>query len=142
MTDQRIPVLLYDGECGLCNGVVRFILRHDPVGRIHFAPLQSPPAQEYLKSEGLPTADFGSLVFVPDWGSPVRGAYLLRTTGALAALSELGGAWRIASWLRLLPAFVRDPFYAVVSRSRYAIFGKYRPAPLPDPEWEKRFLAR
>jgi predicted DCC family thiol-disulfide oxidoreductase YuxK len=142
MTDQRVPVLLYDGKCGLCNGVVRFILRHDPNARIHFAPLQSAPAQEFLRSEGLPADDFDSLVFVPDWGNPERGAHLLRTGGAMAALAELGGAWRMVSWLRLLPAFLRDPAYRLVARSRYALFGEYKPAPLPDPEWEKRFLAR
>jgi len=142
MTDQRLPVLLYDGECGLCNWVVRFLLRRDRGARLHFAPLQSAPAQEYLKSKGLPESDFGSLVFVPDWKNPALGAPMLRTTGALAALAELGGAWRVVSWLRALPAFMRDPFYVVVSRTRYALFGKYKPAPLPDPAWEKRFLAR
>jgi predicted DCC family thiol-disulfide oxidoreductase YuxK len=142
MPDPSIPVLLYDGECGLCNGVVRFLLRHDPAGRLHFASLQSAPGQAYLKAQGLPTADFGTLVFVPDWNDPSPGAFLLRTSGALAAFAELGGAWRAAAWLRVIPAFLRDPFYTLVSRTRYAIFGKYRPRPLADPSWEKRFLGR
>ena len=59
---DRRPVLLFDGECGLCNGVVRFLLRQDTAARLHFAPLQSGPAQEYLRAQGLPTADFDSLV--------------------------------------------------------------------------------
>jgi predicted DCC family thiol-disulfide oxidoreductase YuxK len=142
MSAPRVPVLLYDGECSLCNAVVRFLLRHDPRGRLHFAPLQSAPAQAYLRSQGLPTADFGSLVFVPDWDGQVPGAYLLRTSGALAAFAELGGAWRAAAWLRVIPAFLRDPFYKLVSKTRYALFGAYKPRPLADPSWEKRFLAR
>jgi predicted DCC family thiol-disulfide oxidoreductase YuxK len=142
MSDSRVPVLLYDGECSLCNGVVRFLLRHDPAGRLHFAPLQSAPGQAYLRSQGLPTADFGSLVFVPDWDNQARGACLLRTDGALAAFAELGGAWRSVAWLRVIPAVLRDPFYKLVSKTRYALFGEYKPRPLPDPSWEKRFLAR
>jgi predicted DCC family thiol-disulfide oxidoreductase YuxK len=142
MSDPRFPVLLYDGECSLCNAVVRFLLRHDPPGRLHFAPLQSEPAQGYLHSQGLPVTDFGSLVFVPDWNNQERGAYLLRTNGALAAFAELGGAWHAVAWLRVIPAVLRDPFYKLVSKTRYALFGEYKPRPLPDPSWEKRFLAR
>jgi predicted DCC family thiol-disulfide oxidoreductase YuxK len=136
------PVLLYDGECGLCNRLVRLLLRADKTGRLHYAPLQSEPAQNYLRAQGLPTEDFDSLVFVPDWNQPQFGAAQLRTTGALSAAAEVGGIWRMIAWLRILPAWLRDLFYKLVARTRYALFGKYQPLPLPKPEWEKRFLAR
>ncbi len=136
------PVLLYDGECGLCNRLVRSLLRSDRAGRLNYAPLQSAPAQGYLRTQTLPTQDFDSLVFVPDWDRPVVGGYRLRTDGALAACAVVGGMWRVVSWLGVLPVWVRDPFYKIVARMRYALFGEYRPAPLPEPEWEKRFLAR
>jgi predicted DCC family thiol-disulfide oxidoreductase YuxK len=137
-----MPVLLYDGECGLCNGVVLFMLRHDPAGRLHFAPLQSEPGQRYLHAQGLPTADFGSLVFVPDWNDQKRGGYLLRTDGALAAFGELDGSWRAVARLRIMPRVLRDAVYKIISKTRYAIFGEYHGKPLPNPAWEKRFLAR
>jgi predicted DCC family thiol-disulfide oxidoreductase YuxK len=134
------PVLFYDGQCGLCNRVVRLLLRTDRAGRLKFAPLQSAPAQAYLRQQGLPTEDFDSLVFVPDWEHPQPGAYKLRTNGALAAAAVVGGVWRLVTWMRFLPAWLRDPFYQLVARLRYALFGEYRPSPLPDPEWAKRFL--
>lgn len=134
------PVLLYDGECGLCNCIVRLLLRTDKAGRLRFAPLQGGPAQAYLQAKGLPTKDFDSLVFVPDWAAPERGTPLLRTDGALAAAAELGGVWRLVAWLRVLPAWMRDPFYKLVARTRYALFGQYQPSPLPDPSWAERFL--
>lgn len=136
------PVLLYDGECGLCNRVVHALLRADPAGRLHYAPLQSEPAQGYLRAQGLPTEDFDSLVFVPDWGNPAPGAYRLRSDGVLAAAAAIGGGWRVLAWLRVMPRFLRDPFYRLIARMRYRMFGRSHPAPLPDPEWEKRFLAR
>ncbi len=137
------PVLLYDGQCGLCNRIVRRLLRADQAGRLHYAPLQSEPAQAYLRAQRLPLADFDSLVFVPDWNEPAPGAYQLRTAGALAASAVVGGGlWRSVGWTRFLPAVVRDLGYRLVARSRHALFGAYRPSPLPDPAWEKRFLAR
>lgn len=134
------PVLLYDGECGLCNFVVRRLLRSDPNGRLRFAPLQSAPAQAYLRAKGLPTEDFDSLVFVPNWEAPDHDEPLFRTDGALAAAAEVGGAWKLVAWMRVLPAWLRDPFYKLVARTRYALFGEYKPSPLPDPAWAKRFL--
>ncbi|MFN2245601.1 MAG: DCC1-like thiol-disulfide oxidoreductase family protein, partial [Candidatus Promineifilaceae bacterium] len=35
------PVLLYDGVCYFCNGLVRFALRQDKGRRLRFASLQS-----------------------------------------------------------------------------------------------------
>lgn len=138
--DARTPVLLYDGECGLCNAVVRFLLREDAAGRLRFAPLQSAAAQAYLRARGLPTTDFDSLVFAPDWEQPERGTPLLRTSGALAAADEIGGVWRVVSWARVVPAAARDLVYKLIARTRYALFGEYRPTPLPEPEWARRFL--
>lgn len=135
-----MPVLLYDGTCGLCNRIVRLLLRTDKVGRLRFAPLQGEPAQAYLRAHGLPTEDFDSLVFVPDWNIAAAGGYFLRTDGALAAAAEVGGVWRLVTWMRVLPAWMRDPFYKLVARTRYALFGEYKPSPLPRPEWEQRFL--
>jgi predicted DCC family thiol-disulfide oxidoreductase YuxK len=142
MTDGRLPVLLYDGECSLCNAVVRFMIRHDATGRLHFGALQGAPAQEYLRSQGLPTQDFSSLVFVPAWKNQVIGAYRLRTTGALEAFALLDRPWNALSWLRVVPAALRDPAYTLIAKTRYALFGKYRPRPLAHPEWEERFLPR
>ncbi len=139
--DARRPVLLFDGTCGLCQAVVRFLLREDSAARLRFAPLQGAPAQAWLHAQGLPTRDFDSLVFVDDWTTRDPGAYRLRTAGALAAADEIGGMWRIAAWARFVPAALRDAAYRIVARSRYALFGTHRPTPLADPRWEDRFLA-
>ena len=142
MTAARTPALLYDGECGLCNAVVRFLVRRDPGGRLLFAPLQGPSAQRFLLLQGLPTDAFDTLVFVPDWSEPRPGQYLLRTSGALACFAELPWPWRAVSWLRAIPALLRDPVYRLIAATRHALFGNYVPKPLPDPEWTQRFLDR
>ena len=135
------PVLLYDGECGLCNRVVRLLLRLDRHGGLRFAPLQGSAGQEYLRRHGLPVADFDSMIFVPDWATRDRPEHLQRTEAAIAALRVIGG-WRAAllAWIRYLPASWRDALYKLVARSRYRVFGQWRACPLPRPEWARRFL--
>lgn len=135
-------MLLYDGECGLCNRVVRGLLRWDRSGRLRFAPLQSPPAQAFLRARGLPTEDFDTLVFVINWADRDRSPYLVRTAGVLAALEICGGAARaLAAIARLIPATVRDAAYRFVGHTRYRWFGPWRPRPLPRAEWAARFVS-
>lgn len=133
----RRPVLLYDGECGLCNAVLRFLLREDVEAVLRFAPLQSRVGQDTLRRLKLPTTDFDSLVFLPDL---VGQRYCLRTSGVCAVLDTLGGIWRVVGWVKLVPPFLRNALYRVVARSRYRLFGVYQPTPWPDPRWEKQRL--
>lgn len=135
------PVLLYDGECGLCNRIVRLLLRLDREGQLRFAQLQSGAGQAYLRAQGLPTQDFDSLVFAPDWASRERGDFLLRTDGVIAALRVCGGLGsELAAILAVWPTRWRDAGYRLVARWRYRIFGAWRPRPLPRPEWQARFI--
>lgn len=136
------PVLFFDGECGLCNRLVRVLLRLDRAGRLRFAPLQGPAAQEYLRRHGLPTVDFDTLICVPDWNTRDRPDYLVRTAGVIAALRGINGrrARLLAGGLALFPARVRDAGYKLVARWRYRLFGPWRPSPLLRSEWAARFL--
>jgi predicted DCC family thiol-disulfide oxidoreductase YuxK len=135
------PVLFYDGECGLCNRTVRFLLRLDRRGALRFAPLQGPAAQAYLRSHGLPADDFETLVFVPDWARRDRPEFLLRTDGVVGALRACGStAADVLAWMRVVPRGLRDAGYRFVARTRYRLFGKWDTAcPLPRPEWRGRF---
>lgn len=133
------PVLLFDGDCGLCNRVVRRLLRLDARGVLRFAPLQGPAAQEFLRTHGLPTGHFETLVFVPDWSRRAEKNFALRTDGVIAAL-RAAGATRRAALLAAVPRGLRDAGYRLIARWRHRIFGPWRSCPLPQPEWAGRFL--
>jgi predicted DCC family thiol-disulfide oxidoreductase YuxK len=136
------PVLLFDGECGLCQRVVRWLLRRDTAGRLRFAALQSAPAQAFLRARGWPTEDFDSLVWVSDWArrDDPETACRWRTDGVIAALRAVG-ATRWAALLTVVPPALRDAGYRVVARVRRRIFGPGSAGPLPRPEWTARFLS-
>lgn len=139
--DRAGPVLLFDGDCGLCHRVVGMLLRLDRGAAVRFAPLQGPSAQEYLRAYGLSATDFETLVFVPDWSRRERGDHLLRTAGMIAALRAVGGTGRVlAGILAMFPAGWSDAAYGLVSRCRYRIFGPWRARPLGCSGWAVRFL--
>jgi len=126
------PVLLFDGECGLCQRIVRVLLRLDRAGRLRYAPLQGAAARDFHARHGLPTADFASLVFVPDWSQRDRPDFSRRTDGAIAALRTCGAIGEeLAAVIGALPAPWRDAVYRGVARWRHRIFGAWTPRPLP-----------
>lgn len=135
------PVLLFDGECALCRGVVRRLLRLDARGPLRFAPLQGAAAQAFLRAQGLPTADFDTLIFVPDWSRRADSAYLVRTAGVVAALRVCGRTGRmIAGALAILPVALRDAGYRGVARWRRRIWGAGLAGDAWREPWRARFL--
>jgi len=136
------PVLLFDGECGLCQRIVRRLLRVDREGRLCFAPLQGASAQAFLRARGLSTSDFDTLIFVPEWRARLPAPYLVRTDGVIAALRATGRrpARAAASVLAVFPRGLRDAGYRGVARWRYRWFGVGRPEGDLSPGLRKRFL--
>lgn len=130
------PVLLYDGVCALCNGVVRFLLERDRAGVFRFAPLQSELAGE-LTGANEP---MDGVVLVTD--ALVPGQRVYRRSDAVAeALRLLGGGWSgLGSVLAMVPRVLREAGYGVVARVRYRVFGRYAVCPVPDAEERERFV--
>ena len=142
-------LVLYDGVCGLCNRMVRFLLRIDRRKVLSFAPLQGPTAARLAERHGFPLAGVGageagasalrSMVYVRNFGLKRERAYL-RSDAVLRSLGDVGGLWWLVSLLRVVPRFLRDPVYDWVARNRYRWFGKHESCPLPPPEQRARFL--
>lgn len=136
------PVLLFDGECGLCRRIVHRLLGWDRDGRLRFAPLQGAAAQAFLRGRGLSTTDFDTLIFVPEWQSRMTAPYLVRTDGVIAALRGTGRrrGRLAAALLAVFPRGIRDAGYKGVARWRYRLFGPARPAEALPAEWRERFF--
>jgi predicted DCC family thiol-disulfide oxidoreductase YuxK len=133
------PIILYDGVCGLCNRLNRFVLARDPDARLRFAALQSPLAAEILARHGRDPRDLDTLYLVLAPGRQDE-RLLEKSEAALWILRELGGVWRAADLLRVVPRGLRDLGYDLVARTRYRLFGRYDTCPLPDPRHRARFL--
>jgi predicted DCC family thiol-disulfide oxidoreductase YuxK len=132
-------IILYDGVCGLCNRFNRFVLARDPAGRFRFAALQSAIAGKILARHDRDSRDLDTMYLVLDPGLPGE-RLLSKSDAALWVLRALGGGWRAAAALRVLPRPIRDLGYDLVARTRYRIFGRHDSCPLPDPRHRARFL--
>lgn len=130
-------LVLYDGVCGLCNGTVQFLLGEDHGKILRFAALQGATAEKVLGSGSK--GDLASIVYVRDWQTDGARKFT-RSEAVLQILADLGGFWRVVSWLRLIPSALRDAVYRIVAKRRYRMFGKYESCPVPGPGVRERFL--
>lgn len=129
---QNELILFFDGVCGLCNGLVDWLLPRDVHKKMKFATLQGTTARSLLNPEL--TQDLDTVVV---WS---KGTILLRSDAILACLSELGGPWKFVLALKIIPRPLRDAVYAVIARNRYGWFGKRQTCRLPLPGERLRFL--
>ena len=134
MSAPEGPVLLFDGHCNLCNGVVQFIIRRDPEAVFSFAPLQS-AAGERLRDRADVSTDADDSVVLIDGDE----AYV-KSDAALRVARRLGLPWSLLWPFRVVPRRLRDAVYDVVAEYRYRVFGRREECMVPSPDVSERFL--
>lgn len=132
-------IVLYDGVCGLCNGLVRFVLRRDRRRRFRFASLQSAFARELLGRHGRDPRDLDTLYVVVGPGGKAE-RLIDKSRAVLHVLHGIGGPWALAAVAGLCPTGLLDAAYDLVARRRYRLFGRYEACPMPEDKWRDRFL--
>lgn len=127
-------IVVFDAQCLLCDGWVRFLLRHDKHQRLRFASIQGAQGLALLQRAGLQVDGLQTLLLVDGERSWQHTAAILRV------LHGLGGFWRLA-WLGwLVPAPIRDALYRWLARNRYRWFGRSETCLLPPADAAWRFL--
>ena len=129
-------IIFYDGDCVLCHGVVKFVLRHDKKTQFYFSPLQGETVKKLISQEQIQAA--GDTLIVRAFA----GEIFLRSDGVIFILKRLGLFWRLlGSVLKLFPGQVRDLGYRGVAAIRKQIFGTTSGiCPLLTPELRERIL--
>jgi predicted DCC family thiol-disulfide oxidoreductase YuxK len=134
METQNDNVILFDGVCNLCNGLVRFVIKHDRKGTLRFASLQSDYGNKLQSRIGQETRDSDTIVYSRE------GINFFRSDAILNIFKDMGGPWKILYGLRIVPRPVRDFVYKVVAANRYKVFGKRDTCMVPGPGMKDRFL--
>jgi predicted DCC family thiol-disulfide oxidoreductase YuxK len=127
-------VVVYDGECGICNASVQFMLRNDPRGALRFAARQSPAGQSLLVRHGFADATPNSVVLIE--GERVS----TRSTAVLRIARLLRFPWPLGSLFLIVPRPLRDALYDWVARNRQRWSRPAATCPMPTEEQRRRFL--
>ncbi len=142
MKTQRPPgshLILYDGECGLCHRLVRFVLVRDACGVFHFASLQSESARALLQRYGRDPDTLTTFYIVTGYQSPSQTLFC-KSRAALLLFNTLGGPWRALGLLRIIPAAFLDRCYDLIARNRYRLFDRTDRCFVPGEKYRSRFM--
>ncbi len=120
-------IVFFDGECGLCDRVVRWLMRLDREEQLQFAPLQGSTARERLAA-GL-VSELGTMVVWNDG----------QVWTQSEALRQIAHVLRRPWWLRLLlaisPRVLRDLGYRLIASQRHRLgrgYGQCEPLTARD----------
>lgn len=137
MPTNNKSILFYDGDCGLCNRTVQFLIKRDRHRRLYFAPLQGVAAQTIVPE------DYRKLLSTVIYNRAIaddKHALYIRSDAVLLALIDIGGFWRVfARCARVLPIRFRDWCYDRIANNRSRFFKK-KTCRLPTKEEQARIL--
>ncbi len=115
---KQANIIIFDGECNLCNGVVGWLLKFAPSDLFQFVAFQSVRGQELLKRHGFKTDNLETVILIDDTGIHTH------SDGFLKIVAQIP-KWRlVAALLAFIPRIIRDTIYRIASRNRVRWFGK------------------
>ena len=115
-------VIYYDGICFLCSNLVDFSIRHDHEKKIQYSPLQSNYAKRTLNMDE--TSDIDTVIVKQ--GDTV----FKESEAAFIILKFLNHPLQYLRFV--IPRFLADKIYNLVSRKRYSWFGKKEKCIFPN----------
>lgn len=133
---KRAPIVFVDSQCVVCNGLVKWLLKHDRKEKFSFGALNSESFKALIQE--------GELTDIPD--SVVlfdNNRFYFKSTAVLHILKHLDIGYNILSSIGfLVPAVFRNTIYDWVARNRYSWFGKLESdfCEIPGPELRQRFI--
>jgi len=134
MTAQQLSAIwVFDSQCILCDGGVRYTLRHERAPSIRFVSIQSSEGQELARENGVDPQDPASFLFIEN------GVPLQKSDAVLALARHLNGPARIVLLGRIIPKRLRDCAYGLIAKHRYRLFGRKEVCIIPDEMTRHRF---
>lgn len=110
------------------------MIRHDVLEKFKLCSVQSPQGQAILKSLGMPTDHFDTMLLIEGHQVYERSDALLRI------MQQLPFPFSVLAAGRIIPKAWRDWTYDQVASRRYTLFGQHAQCMAPTPQIRKRFL--
>lgn len=126
-------IVFFDGDCGVCNFWVQWILERDKKDQFMFASLQSEFGQQFLSERGLETKVFNTLYL---WKP--KQYYFIKSRAVLQIANILGGIYKLSAVGKIIPGFLSDKAYDMISRNRMKLANQK--CFLPDQHQKKKFI--
>ncbi|NMB81613.1 MAG: DUF393 domain-containing protein [Ignavibacteria bacterium] len=112
------PIIFFDGNCNLCNGFVRFLIRIDKKKIFRYLSLNSKTALQLPQLKEYLIPPFQTVILYQ------KNNLFTQSDAVIEIISQLNYPWKFFWIITFIPKKIRDWFYKIISRNRYKIFGR------------------
>ncbi|MFT5892168.1 MAG: putative DCC family thiol-disulfide oxidoreductase YuxK [Dokdonia sp.] len=116
-TNNKKDIIIFDGECNLCNGVIGWLMKFAPTATFNFVPFQSPKGQQLLRHYNKATDRLDTVILINQTGIHTH------SDGFLKIVAKIPKWKRVAALIGFIPRMFRDYVYKTASRNRLKWFG-------------------
>ena len=123
-------IIVFDGECLICNRFYKWVLRNDKKNVFMFTNIQS---KFYSENSNIDKSKDSIIVITKN--------KILYNCDAIAyILKTIKTQLVIRFIISIFPRFVSNFFYQIIARNRYDLFGKKDTCYIPSKTELKRFI--
>ena len=123
-------IIIFDGECFICNRFYKWVLRNDKKNHFMFTNIQS---KFYSENSNIDKSKDSIIV--------IRNNKILYESDAINYIFK---KTKTQSFLRFIlsifPRFISNSIYRTIAKNRYNFFGKKETCYIPDKDELKRFI--
>ena len=111
--ESEKPVIIYDGNCRLCQRAVLFLRTKSGTSGLEFFPSTGSEANQLMHDYQVPSETTAHTVILIN-----KNRVYTKSDAVIRALQMRSGMWRISGILLVIPAFLRNLIYDWVARTR------------------------
>ena len=128
------PIIIYDGNCNLCNFWVNFISRHDREELFFFTHFQSDVSKRLLEKHNIGNDITSSVILIED------DKLYHRSSAIIKVFQLLKFPYSILGIIKYVPIKMRDDFYELISSHQYKWFGRNINCMIPNEKIKQHIL--
>jgi len=110
-------LILYDGMCNLCSGLIIFILKRQFIAKPAFITLQNKKYSELVEKHKIDKNEDTIIVIIDK-------IVYAKSTAIIMLFGQMKGIWNFGKYFIYIPKKIRDWMYILIANNRYRIFGK------------------
>lgn len=128
------PVIFFDGECNLCNGFVRLLIKLDKRKIFRYASLQSQVVKVFPMVGNYVSLPYQSVIVYSD------GKIYFKTDAIFFIINNLNHPWKILILFKFLPKKFLDWIYDIIAHNRGKLFGRNDKCPVFNEKYDELFI--
>ncbi len=114
------PLMIFDGNCGLCNHIVRMLVRADKSNKLKFVSNSSENIIKIFPNNYETLLQCDSIIIIEG------NCILYKSKAVISILKYLPYPWQLLRVFQIMPSIVLDKMYDYIALRRYKWFGKLK----------------